>query len=268
FIHCIDITSGEKKWRYKTSGAVYASAIIHDGIVYCGSDDGVLYALEGESTLGTRPPVRKAVFWEKVDGYRWFRNGVDEVVRDYFKREGYEVVDASGLQDMMNAQTDINVRSVVVFADSRVPPEVLVEYGGTTSFRKYLDKGGKVVWLGPCPLAYVRDSTGALETIDYQLPKKILGIQYPGKALDMLGFYGCTLTPEGMQAGLRGWWVGFGSVPSTEVTTVFALDEYGMANSWIKNYGGPEGTGLLQLWIPRDKPIDLIPIKNAVEYGL
>ena len=52
-----------------------------------------------------------------------------------------------------------------------------------------------------------------------------------------------------------------------EVTTVLVVDETGLASSWVKNYGGPEGTGLVQLSIPRDRPIDLTFVKQAAEFG-
>jgi len=68
--------------------------------------------------------------------------------------------------------------------------------------------------------------------------------------------------------GLKEWFVGFGSVAPEEVSTVLALDESGMASAWVKNYGGPEGTGLVQLWIPRDRPVDLTFVRQAAEFGL
>jgi hypothetical protein len=49
---------------------------------------------------------------------------------------------------------------------------------------------------------------------------------------------------------------------------VLALDEAGGAGAWVKSFGGPEGTGLVQLWISRDTPGPLTEIRAAVEYGL
>ena len=37
---------------------------------------------------------------------------------------------------------------------------------------------------------------------------------------------------------------------------------------WVKNYGGPEGTGLLQLTVPRTSPSDLSTVRAAVEFGV
>jgi hypothetical protein len=56
-----------------------------------GSDDGHLYALTGtDSDAPHSQPTRRAVFWEASAGFNWFRFGIDEQIRDYFVREGYE----------------------------------------------------------------------------------------------------------------------------------------------------------------------------------
>jgi hypothetical protein len=104
--------------------------------------------------------------------------------------------------------------------------------------------------------------------IDYSDAQKILGIQYPGTRLEGIGWYGATVTEEGKKWGLHGWWVSLGWVDPGQVSTVLARDENGMASGWVKNYGGPEGTGLVQLWVPRDRHSDLFPVKCAAEYKL
>lgn len=37
---------GNLKWAFKTNGKIFSSPIVHDGIVYIGSEDGCLYAIE------------------------------------------------------------------------------------------------------------------------------------------------------------------------------------------------------------------------------
>jgi hypothetical protein len=51
------------------------------------------------------------------------------------------------------------------------------------------------------------------------------------------------------------------------------MNEFGMATSWLKSYGGPKGTGLLQLCLPVGKNAELVgdflsTIQAAVEYGI
>ena len=45
YVYCLDATSGELKWRYRTRGPVVSSPAVEDGIVYVGSLDRKLYAI-------------------------------------------------------------------------------------------------------------------------------------------------------------------------------------------------------------------------------
>jgi len=44
-IYALDATTGEKVWSYATLGAVESSPTVANGIVYVGSDDNIVYAL-------------------------------------------------------------------------------------------------------------------------------------------------------------------------------------------------------------------------------
>jgi outer membrane protein assembly factor BamB len=269
-LFALDRASGVERWRFKTNDRIFSSPVVSDGMVYFGSDDGNLYALQGSTAIDTISlSPRKVVFWDsKPDAGRWFSAGADEWIRDYFKQEGYKVVDSRGLEQFMNDQLGSKLRSVVVFAEHRMPDALVKEESPSALMRKYLDAGGKIVWLGPDPIAWKRDSTGKMLGIDYSDAQKILGIQYPGTRLEGIGWYGATVTEEGKKWGLHGWWVSLGWVDPGQVSTVLARDENGMASGWVKNYGGPEGTGLVQLWVPRDRHSDLFPVKCAAEYKL
>ena len=259
---------GTELWQFKTSGSVYGSPLVHDGIVYCGSDDGCLYALQGTDQMRPARTVHRAVFWEPVPKSNWFTLGIDEWVRDFFKHEGYDAVDGDGLKTFLNDNLDKSARSVVVFASNIIPPSLLDSSQGEPLMQRYLKAGGKMVFLGISPAAWRRDSTGAVREIDFAYAGRALGIKFPGEAFDQLGWYAAAPTADGVRWGLKGWWIGFGWVDESQVTTVLARDEYGNPSNWVKSYGGPEGTGLVQLWIPRDKHVDLNPIRAAVEYGL
>jgi eukaryotic-like serine/threonine-protein kinase len=269
-LFALDRASGVERWRFKTNDRIFSSPILSDGMVYFGSDDGNLYALKGSTAFDTSAiSPRKVIFWDsKPGGGKWFSAGADEWIRDYFKQEGYKVVDSKALEQFMNEQLASRQKSVVVFAEHRIPEALIKEGSPNALIRKYLDAGGKIVWLGPDPIAWKRDSTGKMLGIDYSLPQKILGIRYPGTSLEGIGWYGASVTQEGKKWGLRGWSVGLGWVEPREVSTVLARDENGMASGWVKNYGGPEGTGLVQLWVPRDRHVDLFPAKCAAEYGI
>ena len=271
-VFAVHARNGAEQWRFKTKDRVFASPVIVDGSVYIGSDDGYLYALTGATTrTEPRAAAKRAVYWEASQGFNWFRTKADEQMRDYFVREGYEQLDAQSLARFMQEQLARETSSVVVFAAFRVPQTVLGDSTASALLRQYLNAGGKIVFLGAPPLAYKRDpKTDQVVALDFQIPERILGVRYQGQsAIGVNGWYRSSVTREGMQWGLlRDWWVGGFAVNEDQVSTVLARDEQGNASAWVKNYGGREGTGLVQLWHKREGSEDLVAIKAVAEYGL
>lgn len=271
-VFAINHYTGVEKWRFKTRDRVFSSPVIAEGVVYIGSDDGHLYALSG-ATASTAPQKqpKRAVFWEASTGFNWFRFGVDEQIRDYFASEGYEKLDAQGLAQFMKDGIAKHTPSVVVFAACRVPATVIEDSSESALLRQYLNAGGKVVWLGAPPLAYKRDpKTDQVVALNFISPERIIGVHYLGNsAIGVGGWYRSSVTQDGVKWGLLpNWWMGGFAVDGDQVTTVLARDEQGRASAWVKNYGGPEGSGLVQLWHKRDRQEDLVAIKAVAEYGL
>ena len=250
-----------------------STPVVADGVVYCSSDDGVLYALDGSenSPASPSPSTRRIVYWEgrkSKDAFSWFVNNVDTAILNYFKAAGYEQLDAQQLAELMQQESAGHAHSVVVFADNKIPASVVEVESDQALVRRYLNAGGKVALLGANPLAYHGDpKTGVVEKIDYTLPQKVFGIQFL-EPNETGGYYASRATTEGERWGLHGFSITIGAIDPGQATQVLASDEYGMASSWVKNYGGPEGTGLLQLSVPRMAPADLSQYQAAIEHGL
>ena len=45
-LYAVDIKTGKEKWRFKTGGKIFSSPAVADGVVYFGSHDGKLYAVQ------------------------------------------------------------------------------------------------------------------------------------------------------------------------------------------------------------------------------
>lgn len=271
-VFAVNHYTGVEKWRFKTKDRVFSSPVVADGVVYIGSDDGHLYALSGATeSKSSHVTARRAVFWEASAGFNWFRYKQDEITRDYFAGQGYEKLDAKALAQFMKDSIANKTPSVVVFAAFRVPATVIDDSSEAALLRQYLNAGGKVVWLGAPPLAYQRDpKTDQVIALDFKIPERIVGVKYQGNsAIGVGGWYHSSVTRDGVKWGfVRDWWVGGFAVDADQVTTVLGRDEQGRASAWVKNYGGPEGSGLVQLWHHRDKLEDLVAIKAVAEYGL
>ena len=46
YLYAVDIKTGQERWKFKTEGEVFKSPALTDGIVFFGSNDNYLYALE------------------------------------------------------------------------------------------------------------------------------------------------------------------------------------------------------------------------------
>lgn len=273
-VYAADIRNGDKIWSFPLGSRAFSTPVVSDGIVYCSSDDGNLYALQGAGSESTKKSSsRKIVYWEgnKTDmAFSNFPVSTGMFIRDYFTSSGYELMDAKKLEDFMNEQINSKTTSVVVFADNKVPPTLAAEKNENALIRRYLNTNGKVVFFAPNPLMNVRNDTvpGGLTAIDYTLPGKVFGMNFSlGRFVN--SFSPAFPTDEGKKMGLRKFWSCYYVTDPGEVTTVLAKDEFGMAASWIKNYGGPEGTGLVQLTLAKlISNVDLAPFKAVIEYGI
>jgi outer membrane protein assembly factor BamB len=45
-LYAVDVETGLEKWKFETGFKVFSSPVAADGVIYFGSDDGRLYALE------------------------------------------------------------------------------------------------------------------------------------------------------------------------------------------------------------------------------
>jgi len=251
-------------------GRSLSTPAVMDGIVYCASDAGVLFALDAASERPSRAASARRIVYAAgpapAGAFNWFQNGTDAALAAQLKAHGYETMGTPALAAYMRAFDGKTARALVVLADNRIPPELVEPVDGVPLIRRFLDAGGKVVLVGANPLAYVADNTGAVVGVDFGIPSKVFGVTYAALQ-DAGGYYASSPTPEGRAMGLRSAFIASGAVLDAGVE-VIARDEYGHANAWLRNYGGERGTGLLQLQLPRTETLDLAPFEAAMEYGI
>jgi eukaryotic-like serine/threonine-protein kinase len=265
---------GMLRWRFAMGGYCFSTPAVANGIVYAGADGGILYALEngGASEKTNTINPTKVVYWEPAKSdtsFNWFQSSLDVYYKNYFVAQRYQLMNAEKLKKFMTEVIQNGGPTVVVFANNKIPPSVVEEYSEKALIRKYLDAGGKVVLLSDNPLSYVINTvTAKLDTINYLLPEKVFGIKFPPHK-EVIGFYNTALTESGKQMGLRDHWTNFGiAIPGSNTETL-AIDEFGKAVTWLKNYGGKKGTGLLQFNMSRSMvTYDLTQLINVIEFGI
>ncbi len=274
-VHALSRKTGAENWCFPMGSRAFSAPVVSDGIVYCSSDNGILYALQGNPTSAPATvPTRKIVYWEpkKTDSaFNYFLDGIEVYIKEYFVLNGYELMNAKQLEQVINDQLNKKSTSLVVFAGNMVPANIGVLNSDKPLIRKYLDAGGKAAIFGINPISFPLDSTtGQPTAFDYGIAEKALGLQFAKKKF-VGGYYKAQPTNEGKKDGLYNPWFGFSGftaiIPDPSIK-VLASDEFGNAVAWIKNYGGPDGTGLLQLYIPLSEACtNLSEIKTAIEYG-
>jgi outer membrane protein assembly factor BamB len=260
YLQALDRETGEQLWSYQVGLGIYSSPVVSDGVVFFGSDDGNVYALHGEGQL-----ARRAVFWdEELTDFSYYASDVE--TRRYLEQQGYEVLDSDALAGFLLARLADGVPSVVVFAMDHLPAVVAAEPSDTTLFRRYLDAGGKVVWLGLQPALIERDpESGGFVGLDRAWPTALLGVDHSSLNFD---FYGAAATETGHAWGVPPSWVSWLSIDASDGIEVLAEDENGRAAAWVKSYGGPPGTGFVSLTIREPRIDDLPAIRAVAEYGI
>lgn len=255
-LYCLDATTGEKKWQYRFAGSVLSSPIVDEETLYVGDDDGCMYAFQSAPAA----PLRAVYVTDAPIDFR---------LAPYLMSYGYKGLDTASLSVYLNDRIRDKKESVIVFASDRVPPRLLKDANGTSLIRKYLEGGGKIVWPGTIPNLYVLDNNGNVSGEDPSLAENALGVKY--EITHDWGSYNSSATEEGRKWGLPSWWISSFFINQQPGVTALAKDEYGRCSSWVKNFGGKEGTGFIQYrgWevgrSARDNELE--NIRTIAEYG-
>jgi hypothetical protein len=259
YLRAIDRASGLERWSYRVPDGVYSSPVVDNGVLFFGAEDGHVYALHGEGRL-----PRRAVFWDEAfTDYAVFQSHVETKV--YFEQSGYELLDAEALGTFMEARVGDRIRSVVVFAMDHLPAAVAVEPTDTVLVRRYLAAGGKVVWLGLPPMSLIRDETGRITAFDRGRPAALLGVDHSKSNFD---FYASLPTELGYRWGLDRGWVSSYAVDTSAAIQVLGIDENGRAGAWVREFGGPPGTGYVAMGLDHATPETLEFVRRVAEYGV
>jgi outer membrane protein assembly factor BamB len=240
WVYGLDRATGTRRWAWRADGAVWSSPVLAaGGLLVFGSDDGGIYAVRGADR-----DLERVVWWDSAAvRTNLFAGHLD--LRDYLASRGWRVLNTDSTARFLADRTADRAPSVVVFAEDQVPVALGAEPADTTPLRRYLDAGGKVVWLGTPPYLWPRDTTGLdLRRIDRDACGPALGIDCgPANFND----WRVTPTEEGRRWGLEGWWIARWSVRASSVSTVLAFDQRGDASSFVQEFGGGPGTGFVRL---------------------
>jgi outer membrane protein assembly factor BamB len=261
-MYALDKRTGQEAWRYRVGHRLFSSPLVHEGRLYFGSDDGGIYAVNaarGEA-------LRRAVFFDSAALASAIVSS--EPLRTYLGRRGYEALDTASLARFMSDRVRDGAPSVVVFAMDHLPRSVAPVAADTVLFRRYLDAGGRVVWIGTPPLLWPQPDSGrrTLKGVDRAATARLLGVRHERGNFDLIGV--SKVTAQAKQLGLPEWWLDNWGANPEDVSVVLAEDEWGLAAAWGKRFGGPRGGGFVRLFAGEGspgRPSSLIAIQTAAE---
>jgi hypothetical protein len=242
-LHAISRVDGKRQWLLRTGSMILSSPAPFHDLVIVGSTDGAVYAARTSTT-----PVQRAVFFDSAFLKAAHADDPGKTAV-YLSRRGYTQLGAAALKTWMEARIADKAPSTVVFAIDFVPEMIAAKPYATSVFRRYLESGGKIVWAGLPPAIWPRDSTGgpvpSLLALDWKSSGELLGVNMNDAIFDARGV---RATAAGLAWGLTpGHYRDAWSVDAKGVTQVLAIDEWGSAAAWVKNYGGAPGTGFVRV---------------------
>jgi outer membrane protein assembly factor BamB len=257
----VDPASGTIRWRLRLDEATVSSPVAADGELYLGTEAGTVVAIEQTSHV----VPRLAVFYDPtLRGEPGAAGG--PLAGEYFRQQGYEVLDAAGLTRFFRERIADSVPSAVVMATDVLPVEAVPVLADTVLLTRYLRAGGKIVETGVPLGAVARDSAGRFLGQDPPGMEKLLGV--PAATLDYEAGPSRP-TQAGRRWGLDRTVRGYYQMEPSVVGTPLALDREGKASAWVYAYRPDRpGSGYVQLWGFGATAERLPMIQAAAEYGL
>ncbi len=256
--------TGDKIWQYRIGREIYSSPLYGNNTFYLGCDDGYYYALE------EAPKLLKTVYHPDT-----LKGNVQYLVADpgltpYLLTKGFRRLNQGDLFRFVNDRIADKNPSVIVFTLPLIPKEVIGKNPESGLMRKYLESGGKVVWLGDVPNFYEPDDNGNFKR-DVVAGEKLLDVRYEEPRES--GNYFATSTATGRQWGLPPWFKSTGSIvsPSKDIIPL-AYDEFNRISVWYKKFSSQFGAGFVSCkswaWNVPSNEQDLEIIHQLATYGL
>lgn len=289
YIYAANAKTGDIPWRYRTGGDVLGSPVVDNNILYIGGDDGKLYAIDiskdkaAAASMAKGKTAFRAVYYApRMD--KKVHPVISSLPQEIYSRcrdEGFQRLDGPGLETFLNERIKNKqaASSAVVLASYTYPYSVMQSVEGSPSLvRQYLDGGGTFLWIGNlAPFVATlkpetkkdKDNKEIKDEVFFRAFKETmttLGINqtFLYNSAFYYDSYVSHATEAGKKLGLPDWFsAGYGVDPK-QVSTVLAMDEHGRATAWIKNYGGPDGTGLIRIWAGDRLSLDITSITDAI----
>lgn len=233
-LYALGKQSGDKTWVYPVGSEIYGSPVYQKGTLYIGTDEGFLYAIEN----GQKPFF--AVYQPSVNKKSY--PVLDPAVLPFLLDKGFEQLDSSNLRAFLEMRIKDEKPSVIVFAYDIMPEDIIGSNPAKGLVRQYLNKGGKIVWLGGIPNLYTPEANGNFR-FDKTIGQKLLDVQFGAPRES--GNYYSKASQEGLNMGLPLWFKTTNATVEGDGVVPLAIDEFGRISAWVKRFKKNVGSGFV-----------------------
>ncbi len=263
YLYCLDKETGEEIFKYSVGEEIFSSPVLDQDIIYFGSDDGYLYALE-EGVPGLLKVYMPDSLTEMTSLV------ANPQIVPFLLEKGFSQLNDRELISFIQERVDDGVSSVIVFALPIIPDTLIGGNPTAGLFRKYLEKGGKVVWTGTVPNFFALGDNGFFRR-DVETGCKLLDITFTNPQEG--GNYYCRPTRLGLNMGIPTWSKSTGAVVKMDDDiTPLAIDEFDRVTGWMKSFHKRPGSGFIShrswAWNVGMDENDLQIIYDLAVYGL
>lgn len=237
-LHAIDKSTGSKIWEYRTGGSIFGPPLIDGTSIFVGNDRGELIAVnESEKpALAIFHPISATRFESMA-------YDIDPKITAYFKEKGFQQIDSMGLVRFINNRLTDKTPSVIVFGYKYVPSNIMGKNDPSGGLlRKYLEAGGKVLWMADPPnfITYNKKGEPALDEVT---ASRALDVDF--QYFFETGNYPSQATQEGINWGIPRYATLSNANVGSRGITPLAIDEYGRITSWLKRFSARPGSGFV-----------------------
>jgi len=237
-LYAFDKGTGKKVWEYFIGAEIHASPVADESTIYVGSDDGYLYALEEGQQVYTA--VYQPIAGDKKADYPI----LDPNIAPYLKAQGFQQLDSALLYKFVSDRIQDKALSVIVFAYDVIPPNIMGEAPENGMIRKYLESGGKILWLGGVPNMFGFDSKGKFQrSRDVTIATRLLDVDFISP--EESGNYFSRATQQGLNWGLPVWLKTTHASVAPKKVVPLAFDENNRVSAWIKKFNDRAGSAFI-----------------------
>jgi eukaryotic-like serine/threonine-protein kinase len=261
-IYGFEKSSGKVAWEYPTGAPILSSPLLEENILYIGNEKGELLAIKsGDEVLKTVYLPRN------LKDNPLF---ADKKIAPYLQENGFNRLDTISLQKFMLNRIADGKKSVVVFAHQYIPREIAGKDPESGLLKKYMERGGKIIWMGQFPNFWEVDKEMNVVGYDITYASALLGIRFDVN-MDF-GSYYASATKEGKEWGLPDKFSTQGSSISSESKVIpLSLNEFGRIADFWKPFSNDNYSGFVSYMSWTYMPItnaELEVIKKLAEKGL